>query len=221
MAAETSRGRNTRLGSLSTGDVAAAALTLAAHGGIEAVSIRGVAQQLGIATMSVYRFVQSKDELIDAVVLAVMDRMEIPYNSTDEWRSQIVATMLAWRELLLSHPVVIEILVARPIPAQSAGLARLTENVLASLEHGGIRDAAAVRAFWQIFSHTFGHVVFETPRRSLTIESQHRAGQRMRETARSRGFRRTADLASALTELEARDPLESSLTHLLIGLTQA
>ncbi|NYG98346.1 AcrR family transcriptional regulator [Schumannella luteola] len=213
--------RTLRLRSITQNDVAAVGLDLAREGGLEAVTLRSVASRLGIATMSVYRFVGSKDELLDAVVLIAFDRLELPTLLEGTWQERIIAVMASWRDLLLVHPVVVELLVARPVPAQSAGLSRMIESVLAALEQAGVTGPAAGAAFWQIFSHTLGHVIFETPRRAIDADAQRAASERMRQTATDRGFARTRALATELTDVAARSPLEVSLQHLLDGLQVA
>ncbi|MBB5159838.1 TetR/AcrR family transcriptional regulator [Saccharopolyspora phatthalungensis] len=200
-------------------DVVRVALELAAANGLDALSIRGVASTLGISPMSIYRFVASKDELLDAMVLKVLDRMEIPYIAATDWRERIVKTMLAWRDLIEDQPGVVQILINRRMPAGSPGLGRLAEQVLAALEHGGITGTAAARAFWHIFSFTFGHIIFERARSQ--IDDQHQADARddMHQTARDHGFAHVAELATQLTQIDARGRLDDALRVLLVGLT--
>ena len=54
--------------SLSRDEIAASAVTLADTQGIEAVSMRALAVELGVGAASLYRYVARKDELIDLMV---------------------------------------------------------------------------------------------------------------------------------------------------------
>jgi AcrR family transcriptional regulator len=213
--------RNTAIAQVSQDDVVRVALELAATNGLEALSIRGVAGALGLSPMSVYKFVGSKDELLDAMVLRVLDRMEIPYAATSDWRERIVEIMTTWRDLIESQPGVVQILVNRRMPAGSPGLGRLAEHVLSALEQGGIVGDAAARAFWQIFSLTFGHVIFARARTGIDEGGQARAGGDMRDTARDHGFGHVAELARQLTDIRARGDLDDALRVLVAGLTAA
>jgi AcrR family transcriptional regulator len=204
--------------SVTSDDVVATALRQAGESGLDSLSIRNVATELGISPMTIYRFVDSKDELIDAMLVLALSRMEVPYSSAPDWRRRVIDIMLAWRELLLAHPSVIQLLVNRRVPAQSEGLGRLAEHVLAGLEDGGITGQAAARAFWELFSLTFGHVVFERSRRDIDAEAQVEAGRAMASTARVRGFERVERLAGELTDIGARSTLENSLQALLDGI---
>jgi AcrR family transcriptional regulator len=211
------RGSRTQAVSVTLDDVADAALRQAGQSGLDAVTIRSVATELGISPMTIYRFVDSKDELIDAMLVLALSRMEVPHSSASDWRQRVIDIMVAWRELLLAHPSVVQMLVNRRVPAHSEGLGRLAEHVLANLEDGGITGEEAARTFWRIFSFTFGHIVFERPRRDIDAEAQAEAGRAMAATARLRGFERVRDLAGELTDIAARGTLESSLKVLLDG----
>ncbi|WP_130383179.1 TetR/AcrR family transcriptional regulator [Kribbella sp. VKM Ac-2569] len=194
------------------------ALRQAGERGLEALSIRSVATELGISPMTIYKFVASKDELIDAMLVLALNRMEIPYSNAPDWQQRVIDVMVAWRELLLDHPSVVQLLVERRVPAHSEGLGRLAEHVLANLEDGGLTGRAAAQTFWQLFSLTFGHIVFERPRRNIDEEAQREAAQAMAATAQARGFARVANLAEDLTNLAVRGTLETSLRVLLDGL---
>lgn len=213
-----SAGRGGAAVPVSHDDVVRVALELATAHGLEALSIRGVAAALGLSPMSIYRFVASKDELLDAMVLRVLDRMEIPYAATADWRERIVEVMLAWRDLIEEQPSVVQILVNRRMPAGSSGLGRLAEHVLAALAHGGITGTSAARAFWQIFSLGFGHIIFQRARAGIDGDGQTAAREDMHRTARDHGFAHVAELAPQLTEIGTRGNLDDALRVLLTGL---
>lgn len=199
-------------------DVAKTALRIAGEKSLDAVSIRSVAGELGISPMTIYRFVASKEDLLDAMLIEAMGRMEIPYSRRVDWDERIVELMLVWRELLLEHPSVTQILVDRRVPAGSPGLGRLAEHVLAALEDAGLTEKSAARAFWQIFSLTFGHIVFESPRRSIDVAAQAEAGRAMEATGKAHGFERVERLAADLTNIAARGSLADALRALLRGI---
>jgi AcrR family transcriptional regulator len=203
---------------VSLDDVLDAAIQLADRHGFDALSIRAVAASLELSPMSLYRFVTSKDDLVDRVAIRIMDRVELPQAFASDWRNRIVVLMRVWRDLFLAHPSVVQILASRRTSAQSEGLARLMEGVLANLETAGIRGERAVEAFWQIFTFTFGHVVFELPRLGEQAEADHTASQQLNRIALERGFDRVAGLSSALTSSTTRPTFEHSLALLLEGI---
>ena len=199
-------------------DVVDAALAIARTDGLDGVAVRSVASRLDISPMSMYRFIDSKDDLLDEIVVRVLNLMEVPPGGAGSWVDRVVAVMSAWRSLLLEHPVVIQILVMRRIPPQSEGLVRLEEHVLAALEEAQIVGDEAVAAFWQIFALAFGHVVFERPREAIGQAQQRDAGAVMADVAAARKMPRVTALADRLTHLPARRDFASSLRTLLAGI---
>nr|WP_296771567.1 TetR/AcrR family transcriptional regulator [Rhodococcus sp. (in: high G+C Gram-positive bacteria)] len=209
---------NSRTAQVDAARIVDASVEILTDRGLDALSIRSVASHLGLSPMSIYRYVESKSDLLDAVVLRILDRMEIPQSFAEGWSERIVVTMTAWRDLLLANPSVIPILVDRPIPAGSEGLARIEENILANLEVAGITGDAGVQAFWQIFTLTFGQVVFELPRRQLREEDMDDYAASMSSIARERGFVRVRELAPKLVSMKGRGTFEQALFALLRGL---
>lgn len=198
--------------------IAATALEIAKKSGLESISFRNIAAELHISPMTIYKFIDSKETLLDQILLQVINRMEIPYSSTGEWKSRIIDIMIAWQELLLLHPYAVQILVNRRVPAGSQGLGRLEEHVLAALEDGGITNDAAVKAFWQIFSMTLGQIVVDLSRAKLDRTAQELAGNDMANTARNHGFTRVERLAARLADTHLRGNLAESLATLLAGI---
>jgi AcrR family transcriptional regulator len=93
---------------LSTERVLRAAIALADRGGIEALSMRKLAGELGVVPMALYKHVADKDQMLDGMVETVMEEIngrvrEIDARSGD-WRSVMRGRVLAAREILLRHP---------------------------------------------------------------------------------------------------------------------
>lgn len=203
---------------MSTETIVSTAVLLISEHGLPALSIRSIAAELGLSPMSVYRYVDSKDDLLDLVLLEVLARMEIPPSLSGDWRERIVEVMLAWRDLLLTHANVVPLLLERPIPRGSVGLARVQEAVLSILEHADIRSVDAVRAFWQIFSLTVGQVMFDLPRRQLRDEDMAAYAEALRGIAQERGLRHVGESAAALASMSGRGSFCDSLRVLLAGI---
>jgi AcrR family transcriptional regulator len=89
--------------SLSRDEIAAAAVTLADEQGIEAVSMRTLAVQLGVGAASLYRYVDRKDELIDLMFDAVMGD-DLLFEVGEDWRSDLRSFARGMRAMTLQHP---------------------------------------------------------------------------------------------------------------------
>jgi len=98
------------------GRVIEKAISVADAGGIEALSMRKLAADLGIEAMSLYYHVKSKDDLIDGMIDAVVREMALPAPGTD-WRSALHERADSGRIVLVRHPWSIALLDARTTQA--------------------------------------------------------------------------------------------------------
>jgi len=80
-----------------------AAVALADRSGIGAVSMRALAQDLGVVPMALYKHVRDKDELLDGMVDVLIDEFEPPDPALD-WKAAIRHRLLSARRVVLRHP---------------------------------------------------------------------------------------------------------------------
>jgi AcrR family transcriptional regulator len=88
---------------LSRDRVLQAAVALADAIGIEALSMRRLAQELGVVPMALYKHVANKDELLDGMVDVVLGEIE-PAAAPPDWRAGVRARVLSARQAVLRHP---------------------------------------------------------------------------------------------------------------------
>jgi AcrR family transcriptional regulator len=93
----------TRRVPLSRERVLQAAVRLADEAGIDAVSMRRLAQELGVVPMALYKHVANKDELLDGMVDVVIGEFDAPDPSPD-WRAAVRERVLSARRAVLRHP---------------------------------------------------------------------------------------------------------------------
>ncbi|MBI4219675.1 MAG: TetR/AcrR family transcriptional regulator C-terminal domain-containing protein [Chloroflexi bacterium] len=83
--------------------VVAAAVDLADQDGIESVSMRRLAQELGVEAMSLYTHVRNKDGLLDGMADAVIAEIPVRADGAD-WKRSLRRTVLSARRVILRHP---------------------------------------------------------------------------------------------------------------------
>jgi AcrR family transcriptional regulator len=155
--------------SLSRERVAEAALTFIEQYGPEALSMRRLAEELGIGTMTIYGYFRDKDELLDAVVDAATAQIEIP-SRRGTWKSQIRALMEEIGTTLTEHPIGILLRLKRPM--WSPGALRISEAGVRILREAGFSRAEAARAYRSLFSYTFGFAAFSPREISEEVRRQ-------------------------------------------------
>lgn len=105
---------------LSKDTVVQAAITLAGQTSIDALSMRKLAEALGVEAMSLYNHVKNKEDLLDSMLDVVVQAMYIP-DLNGNWRQEIHQATLSSHQVLVANPWASVLMVSRP----SVGLAKL------------------------------------------------------------------------------------------------
>lgn len=92
-----------------------AAVALADQGGVEALSMRNLARELGVVPMALYKHVANKDELLDGMIDLVVGEIDPPLSGTD-WKTAVRERILSARRALLRHPWASRVIESRPDP---------------------------------------------------------------------------------------------------------
>lgn len=141
------------------------AFRLAERDGVDGLSMRRLASELGVGAMSLYHYVASKDELLDAMIDAVFDEIDVPPDTVD-WRSALRRRAVSARQVLTRHPWAIGLMESRTAPGP-ANL-RHREAVTACLRTAGFTVVMAAHANWLLDSYVYGFALQEA---SLPFDS--------------------------------------------------
>ncbi|MFE6286511.1 TetR/AcrR family transcriptional regulator [Streptomyces sp. NPDC057877] len=112
---------------LSRQRVLSAAVALADEGGVDALSMRKIAQALGVVPMALYKHVANKNELLDGMIDVLVGEIDPPADDAD-WKTVVRRRVLSARRMLLRHPWAPEVIESRmkarvtPTPAVMAYL---------------------------------------------------------------------------------------------------
>jgi AcrR family transcriptional regulator len=91
------------------------AVALADEGGVEAFSMRRIAQELGVVPMALYKHVANKDEMLDGMVDVVVGEIDPPLEGAD-WKTAMRERILSARRALLRHPWASQVIESRAEP---------------------------------------------------------------------------------------------------------
>ncbi|HTG47205.1 MAG TPA: TetR/AcrR family transcriptional regulator [Actinomycetota bacterium] len=138
-----------------------AALTVMDAEGLDAVTMRRVAREVGVEAMSLYNHVEDKDDLLRGICDRVMGGFEFPEREGD-WAERAKAGARAWRRLLQAHPDMMRLFAETdgPDPASPDSL-RPTEFALSLIHEGGLSDRDTVQAFHAFGGYIQGFVMME------------------------------------------------------------
>jgi AcrR family transcriptional regulator len=146
------------------------AKALADAGGLEALTMRRLAEELGIEAMSLYHHVPNKDAILDGMVDLVFAEIELP-SATLDWRTAMRRRAASARAVLLRHPWAIRIMESRTTP----GPATLAHHdaVLGSLRGAGFSIVLTAHAYAVLDSYIYGFVQTELSLPFQTTEETH------------------------------------------------
>lgn len=130
-----------------------AAMSQADRGGLEDLSMRKLADTLGVAPMALYRHVTGRDDLVDGMIDIVFGEIELPAPG-DDWRTAMRRRAIAVRDALARHRWAIGLMESRLHPGPSN--LRHHDAVLASLRSGGFSVAMAAHAYSVLDSYIYG-----------------------------------------------------------------
>ena len=140
-----------------------AALRIADNEGLEALSMRRLAEDLGIGAMTLYRYVATKDELFDKMVIAVLGDLGCAPGPRLSWQQQLTEVTAALHDKLRTHPGVTEIILTRALPTPAFD--RYRESILAILRGAGFPVETAVDALTSLTCYAIGYAHVERVRR--------------------------------------------------------
>jgi AcrR family transcriptional regulator len=134
---------------LSRSAIVAKALDIVDSDGLAAVSLRRLARELGVTPMSLYRYVQSKEDLLSGIADAVLAGLDLSMDAELSWWEQLRSLLRALVDVLAEHPSVAPLLTSSY--ARSLNGLRALEALLDILRRAGFSPARATElARWSV-----------------------------------------------------------------------
>jgi AcrR family transcriptional regulator len=158
-------------GRLSRDRVLRGAIAHADAGGLEAITMRQLAEMLEVAPMALYRHVANKDDLIDAMVDVVFSEIGVPAGGGD-WKTAMRRRAIAVRDVLSRHRWAIGLMESRRHPGP-ANL-RHHDAVIGRLRAAGFTVEMAAHAYSLLDSYIYG---FALTRMNLPFETSEEVGE--------------------------------------------
>ena len=154
-----------------------AGLALADEAGLAAVTLRRLADRLGVTPMALYRHVAGKDDLLDGMADLLYAELDVP-EPTGDWWEELAALARSTRRVLLAHPAAAP-LFSRPLSGPNS--LRLGDALLGTLQRAGFYPAEAEELHHQLSSMVFALVAPE-------LHPAPQRGRRARDAAFERGI---------------------------------
>lgn len=134
------------------------AVALAVRDGIEGLTMRRLADELGVGAMSLYHHVPSKEELIDGMVDLVFAEIELPTTDVD-WKTALRRRAISTREALRRHRWAVGLMESRRRPGPASF--RLHDAVLGCLREAGFSIEMTIQAYSVQDAYIYGYALQE------------------------------------------------------------
>jgi TetR/AcrR family transcriptional regulator, tetracycline repressor protein len=218
---------------LSRARIVETAIDLIDTEGVSALTMRRLGAALDVEAMALYRYVNGREDLLEAVVDALVDSVEIPGTAelqpVDGWQAFLQVLAHNVRQLAIEHPAAFPLIATRhpaaPWLRPPLRSLRMVEAFLTGLEARGFSERQAVAAYRSFTSFLLGHLLLEaamqgaplSPAEEPLDEGDARVPNGDADLEVSE-FPTVARLRAPLTEDHTDEEFETALEHLLVRL---
>lgn len=130
------------------------ALAIVDTEGLEALTMRRLASEVGVEAASLYHHIPNKDALLDGVVMRMRAEMRIPDPLPEDWKDLMQAIFVEYGEVLAAHPNLVALAGRRVESDPDSGLVFLTQL--------GFSDDLAVELWQSMIACTVGFAAFSS-----------------------------------------------------------
>jgi TetR/AcrR family tetracycline transcriptional repressor len=203
---------------LTRDQVVSTARRIAAGEGIGKLTMRRLADALGVMPNALYTYFPDKAAILDAVLDDLLGDLKGPRRDLT-WRQGIVSLMSSYRRLLLAQPGLLALTVSRPMVGPNA--LRVREDLLTLLRRGALGQADTVTAYFALFAYTTGFVAFETARPPGRRDAEQRVQTRhLHATLPAEAFPSTRALARRLAKRPGDAEFRRGLDGVVAGFAE-
>jgi AcrR family transcriptional regulator len=201
-------------------EIQAAALRIVDVEGLSGLSMRSLAAALSTGPMTLYNYVQNRDELEALVAEAVIADVEV-LPASDDWVDDVRSIATAMWQAVHNHPNAIPLVLTRRTVSSSSYV--VAESLIEALSRGKLADEPLLTAFRAVLSLVMGSAQVELPGRSAGGDRD----QQQREAAGYIGalagdeHRRIAALSKVSQRSTPADDFAGALELLLAGIRTA
>jgi AcrR family transcriptional regulator len=151
---------------LSKERVLRSAIELADQGGIDSLSMRKLAHELGVEAMSLYHYVSSKDDILDGVVDMVVSEIELT-SRDGGWKAAVRKSAISFHDALRRHPWATSLMMSGTGVSQAR--LRYMDALLRRLREAGFSANLTHHAYHALDSHIIGSTLWHAGYSSMKL----------------------------------------------------
>lgn len=148
--------------------IISAAVAFVDENGLPALTMRGLGKQLGVEAMSLYRYVNGREDLLEGIVESMVSELHLDPDSTEPmkgWQAYLQWLAHGVRRIARDHPAIFPLIATRhpaaPWLRPPLRSLRVVEDFLTELISRGFTDENAIAAYRAFSSFLLGHLLLE------------------------------------------------------------
>ncbi|MEV4219165.1 helix-turn-helix domain-containing protein [Nonomuraea sp. NPDC049725] len=201
---------------ISRADIVAAAHRVIEEDGVESLTMRRLAREVGSTAMALYHHVRDKEELLLLLLDDYAASRPRPAELPEEPRERVVAVATAMREALSGCPWIVDVLRADDL--LSVGALWYPEQIIDAAVEAGLTTESAVDAYRIIWHYTAGELGGRAAARRRRAQGGSTYRERVFAELDAEEFPRLAEVGRRWEELTAKDTYDRGLRALVGGL---
>lgn len=175
---------------LSVDRILEVAVKISERDGFEAISMRRLADELGVSPMAMYRHVETKHHLLELIADKYIVELDLAEDEQD-WRERLTRMFRSLRDLMVEHPVLAHVIITQPVKGPTAYA--FAEAVLGVLRGHGFSDEDSVELFGVLSSYTVGFTLIQRSRVSSGSEEGQERAEHIRLASQHTNLTAVAD----------------------------
>ena len=144
-------------------DILEQALTISDTEGLHSLTIRRLANETNLGTMTLYNYFDSKSDLLQNMADFVLSRFQAPAADSISLREYIWQLTHGWRQMMLTHPTIVQ-LILQQVTTRPAARQASFERPIADLTRLGLAGDQAVRVYGFTVTYALGFTAYQLPR---------------------------------------------------------
>lgn len=159
----TTNGKAWSYGQLSVADIVDCAMGLIEREGVAKLTMRRLADELGMSSMITYYYVKSKNEMLDLIIERFWQDVAKPGPEIGDWQERLRVESLQVREVLIKYPGLVQVIQTRPLTPGGRAHAEFADQML--LE-AGMDETLVYHVSFALYMYTFGAIAWEVQARA-------------------------------------------------------
>jgi len=144
-------------------EILARAIAITDTEGLQSLTIRRLANETKLGTMTLYNYFSNKDDLLQNMADYIFSRFEPPTGQTEDLKEYVRLLTRAWHDMMIRHPTIVQLIFSQ-VTSRPAARRASVERPISDLCALGLSGEQAVRVYGFTVTYALGFSAYQLPR---------------------------------------------------------